>query len=436
MSKVCLTDIAKLDGMSEWRILKFSDCIKQINTGLNPRKNFSLGHGKNRYITAKNLTKLGIIDFENCDCIDDRAKQIIHRRSDIQIGDILLSSRAPIGQCHLIKDEPSDYEIGESIFSIRVNKSIVRPDYFCLYLSSDFFVQLAAKNVTGSIIQEIRIGDLMNIDVIVPPMDVQEKIANSINMIDKKLILNNSICSDLESMAKFLYDYWFVQFEFPNEEGKPYKSSGGKMVWNEELKRDIPEGWEVGNLSNNSLTKIIKPGINKFEGTKNYLETADVTESSYTKGEEVTFENRASRANMQPTKNSVWFAKMKDSVKHLLLNEEMQPLIERSIFSTGFLGLQCSSEGFEYIATYIKSEYFEKVKNKLAHGATQQAINNTDLKGIRIVIPSDEVLTEFHNRSKSIYSLISKKNIENKELADMKDFLLPLLMNGQVTVGE
>lgn len=435
MSKVCLTDIAKLDGMSEWRILKFSDCIKQINTGLNPRKNFSLGHGKNRYITAKNLTKLGIIDFENCDCIDDRAKQIIHRRSDIQIGDILLSSRAPIGQCHLIKDEPSDYEIGESIFSIRVNKSIVRPDYFCLYLSSDFFVQLAAKNVTGSIIQEIRIGDLMNIDVIVPPMDVQEKIANSINMIDKKLILNNSICSDLESMAKFLYDYWFVQFEFPNEEGKPYKSSGGKMVWNEELKRDIPEGWEVGNLSNNSLTKIIKPGINKFEGTKNYLETADVTESSYTKGEEVTFENRASRANMQPTKNSVWFAKMKDSVKHLLLNEEMQPLIERSIFSTGFLGLQCSSEGFEYIATYIKSEYFEKVKNKLAHGATQQAINNTDLKGIRIVIPSDEVLTEFHNRSKSIYSLISKKNIENKELADMKDFLLPLLMNGQVTVG-
>ena len=334
MSKVCLTDIAKLDGMSEWRILKFSDCIKQINTGLNPRKNFSLGHGKNRYITAKNLTKLGIIDFENCDCIDDRAKQIIHRRSDIQIGDILLSSRAPIGQCHLIKDEPSDYEIGESIFSIRVNKSIVRPDYFCLYLSSDFFVQLAAKNVTGSIIQEIRIGDLMNIDVIVPPMDVQEKIANSINMIDKKLILNNSICSDLESMAKFLYDYWFVQFEFPNEEGKPYKSSGGKMVWNEELKRDIPEGWEVGNLSNNSLTKIIKPGINKFEGTKNYLETADVTESSYTKGEEVTFENRASRANMQPTKNSVWFAKMKDSVKHLLLNEEMHPLIERSIFYT------------------------------------------------------------------------------------------------------
>lgn len=208
------------------------------------------------------------------------------------------------------------------------------------------------------------------------------------------------------------------------------------MVWNEELKREIPEGWKVCNLSNNELTKIIKPGIDKFEGTKNYLETADVTESNYTKGEEVTFENRASRANMQPTKNSVWFAKMKDSVKHLLINEEMQPLIERSIFSTGFLGLQCSSDSFEYIATYIKSEYFEKAKNKLAHGATQQAINNSDLRGIKIVIPCDEVLTEFHKRFKSIYSLISKKTIENKELIDMKDFLLPLLMNGQVTISK
>lgn len=127
---------------------------------------------------------------------------------------------------------------------------------------------------------------------------------------------------------------------------------------------------------------------------------------------------------------------MKDSVKHLLINEEMQPLIERSIFSTGFLGLQCSSDSFEYIATYIKSEYFEKAKNKLAHGATQQAINNSDLRGIKIVIPCDEVLTEFHKRFKSIYSLISKKTIENKELIDMKEFLLPLLMNGQVTISK
>lgn len=306
-------------------------------------------------------------------------------------------------------------------------------EYMCYFLSNLHLEKL----VTGSAVPTLNRNDIYPLEVLIETdVSKQKKIGALLKSIDSKISNNDSICQLLEKVVKLIYDYWFLQFEFPNEEGKPYKSSGGKMVWNEELKREIPEGWKVGNLSNNELTKIIKPGIDKFEGTKNYLETADVTESNYTKGEEVTFENRASRANMQPTKNSVWFAKMKDSVKHLLINEEMQPLIERSIFSTGFLGLQCSSDSFEYIATYIKSEYFEKAKNKLAHGATQQAINNSDLRGIKIVIPCDEVLTEFHKRFKSIYSLISKKTIENKELIDMKDFLLPLLMNGQVTISK
>lgn len=164
-----------------WKTLKFSDCIEQINTGLNPRNNFSLGSGTIKYITAKNLNRFGTIDFEDCAFITEEARHIIHRRSDLRVGDILFSSRAPIGQCHLIREEPDFYEIGESIFSIRVNSEVVSPDYFCLYLASDFFVKLAAKNVTGSIIQEMRIGDLMGTEVIIPPMVTQEKIAKSIH---------------------------------------------------------------------------------------------------------------------------------------------------------------------------------------------------------------------------------------------------------------
>lgn len=160
-----------------WRIVKFKDCITQLNTGLNPRDNFTLGNGSIKYITAKNLTKHGRIDFTKCDYIDERAKRIINKRSDIRIGDILFSSRAPIGQCHLIKEEPKSYDIGESIFAIRVNKEVVLPEYLCLYLASDYFVKAASKHTTGSIILEIRVGDLMNTDVIVPPKKVQESIA-------------------------------------------------------------------------------------------------------------------------------------------------------------------------------------------------------------------------------------------------------------------
>ena len=181
----------------EWKEVKFKDCIVSLNTGLNPRNNFVLGEGNLKYITAKNLTTYGTIDFNKSDVINEEAKRIIHKRSDIQIGDILLSSRAPIGHCHLIKEEPDYFDIGESIFSIRVNKNVVMPEYLCLYLASDFFVRLAAKQTTGSIIKEIRISDLMETKVIVPPLQIQMTISDCLNRIDRKLELNNKVNDNL-----------------------------------------------------------------------------------------------------------------------------------------------------------------------------------------------------------------------------------------------
>ena len=192
-----------------WQILKFSECIKQLNTGLNPRNHFSLGHGSLKYITAKNLTQFGTIDFSKCDFIDEQAKRIIHRRSDIQVGDILFSSRAPIGHCHLICEKPDDYDIGESIFSIRVNRKIILPDYLCLYMASDYFVRMASLHTTGSIIQEIRISDLMDTDVILPPMNEQRRIAECFKKIDRKIALNNKINDNLAQQAQLLFDFMF-----------------------------------------------------------------------------------------------------------------------------------------------------------------------------------------------------------------------------------
>lgn len=322
----------------------------------------------------------------------------------------------------------------DSIVGFTANKKVSSEIF--MYYVFEYLKQQIQNQASGSIQDNINIDYLTNLVLQVPDKQSQDNIVDILSTLDKKIINNEEIISKLKMMVETIYDYWFLQFEFPNEEGKPYKSSGGKMVWNEELQQEIPEGWKVENLSNNTLTKIIKPGIDKFEGTKNYLETADVVGVDYTEGEKITFENRVDRANMQPTKNSVWFAKMKDSVKHLFFNAEMRPLIEKSVLSTGFLGLQCSNESFEYISAYIESEYFEKVKDQLAHGATQQAINNTDLKYIRIVTPSDKVLNEFHEGTKNIYSLISQKKMENMELVSMRDFLLPLLMNGQVIINK
>lgn len=232
-----------------------------------------------------------------------------------------------------------------------------------------------------------------------------------------------------------MYDYWFTQFDFPDNNGKPYKASGGSMVYSEAAKRDIPMGWKTESVFSNSLTSIIKPGVDVFS-TKTYLATAEVNGTSISSGSIIEYETRESRANMQPTEYSVWFAKMKNSVKHLYLNPEMTSLINNSILSTGFCGLQCTESSFEYIASFIEHSYFETIKDTLAHGATQEAVNNDDLSGIALIIPSNSVLNLYHERTKSIYAQISNNICENQRLTALRDWLLPMLMNGQATIAD
>ena len=240
---------------------------------------------------------------------------------------------------------------------------------------------------------------------------------------------------NLQQQIKLLYDYWFTQFDFPDEKGKPYKSSGGAMYRPKNTPYAVPNGWIVENVYQNTLTSIIKPGVKPFK-TKTYLATAEVNGTTISDGTIIEFATRESRANMQPLVNSVWFAKMKNSVKHLYLNSHMKQLIENSILSTGFCGLQCSETSFEYMASFIEHSYFEMIKDTLAHGATQEAVNNDDLAGIALVIPSERVLAAYHKLTKDIYAQISHNICENQELIRLRDWLLPMLMNGQATISD
>lgn len=234
-------------------------------------------------------------------------------------------------------------------------------------------------------------------------------------------------------MLATLYDYWFVQFNFPDENGRPYRSSGRKMVWNERLKREIPDGWGVASIIENPFAEVIKPGVSRFD-TKTYLATADVNGTSVGSGTPVQYETRETRANMEPSIHSVWFAKMKTSVKHLFFSESMKPVVDTSILSTGFLGLQCSETSFEYISSFISSPFFEAMKDQLAHGATQEAVNNDDLRFIPLLVPDERVVSAFHEKARESYWVMGSNVIENKTLASLRDWLLPMLMNEQATV--
>ena len=305
---------------------------------------------------------------------------------------------------------------------------------YYLFMTKSVREQLE-RSSSGTKVKHTSPEKIYDVEVEIPDVISQQKIANLLWSVDEKIANNKAINDNLEQQLMLLYDYWFTQFDFPDNDGNPYQTSGGKMVWNDTLKRNIPENWKVQSVISNCLSSIIKPGVEIFN-TKTYLATADVKGTSISTGTIVDYDGRESRANMQPSINSVWFAKMKNSIKHLYLNKEMEPIISSSILSTGFCGLQCNEISFEYIASYVSNAYFEIHKDMLAHGATQEAVNNDDLAGVHIIIPEDTVLRAYHETTQAIYAQISKNICENQELVKLRDWLLPTLMNGQATISD
>lgn len=321
----------------------------------------------------------------------------------------------------------------QQINSITEIKEEYNPYYVYYWLcgKKEYLFSIASVTRTPILSKSV----LEEVLVPLPEKKQQDNVVNILLRIDKKIALNEQINDNLEQQLMLLYDYWFTQFDFPDKDSNPYQTSGGKMVWNDTLKRNIPENWKVQSVISNCLSSIIKPGVEIFN-TKIYLATADVKGTSISTGTIVDYDGRESRANMQPSINSVWFAKMKNSIKHLYLNKEMQPIISSSILSTGFCGLQCKEISFEYIASYVSNAYFEIHKDMLAHGATQEAVNNDDLTGVHIIIPEDTVLHAYHETTQAIYAQISKNICENQELVKLRDWLLPMLMNGQATISD
>lgn len=278
----------------------------------------------------------------------------------------------------------------------------------------------------------LSVNTLSKLKIDLPDLEVQNKVFHLLKTIDDKVMLNSLIISELESLAKTIYNYWFLQFEFPNDEGKPYKSSGGKMVWNDELNGEIPVDWGVFNFTNTKLCKLIQPGVEMFT-FKNYLATSNVNYENITDGTWIQYNNRETRANMQPIEKSVWFAKMKNSIKHISIPSNSDWFTEKYILSTGFVGLRCSEVSFAYIHSIVNSYNFEKRKDILAHGATQEAVNNEDLKNMKYVLPKTDILSLYALKIDAVLKLKFNMIRENQVLSSLLDFLRPILINGQAT---
>ena len=410
---------------------KLIDCCEFISDGdhLPPTKSDS----GVPFITISNITGQNKLSFEDTMFVPESYYNGLNENKKAQKGDILYSVVGSFGKPVYV-DFDKQMVFQRHIAILRPKRNVNARFIYYTMLNPQFY-KLVDKLAICCSQRTVTLDTLRNIEVNLPDKDIQDKMVGILSLIDEKIANNNAINDNLEQQLMLLYDYWFTQFDFPDNDGNPYQTSGGKVVWNDTLKRNIPENWKVQSVISNCLSSIIKPGVEIFN-TKTYLATADVKGTSISTGTIVDYDGRESRANMQPSINSVWFAKMKNSVKHLYLNKEMQPIISSSILSTGFCGLQCNEISFEYIASYVSNAYFEIHKDMLAHGATQEAVNNDDLAGVHIIIPEDTVLRAYHEATQAIYAQISKNICENQELFKLRDWLLPMLMNGQATISD
>ena len=421
--------------MSKLTKYKFSD-LYEMSSGISSSK-AQAGHGSpfvsfstvfNNYFLPEELSDLMNTSLKEQEIYSVKKDDVFITRTSETVDALAMS-------CVAIKDYP------KATFSGFVKRlrpkttGIVYSKYIAFFLRSKYFRKVLDCNTIMTLRASFNEDIFSFLYVYLPDYEEQVRIGDLLYKMEMKVRTNNKINDNLEQQVAAIYDYWFTQFDFPNANGEPYCSSGGQMVWNDTLKKNIPERWKVQSVISNRLASVIKPGIEVFD-TKIYLATADVKGTTLSVGTIIDYGGRESRANMQPSVNSVWFAKMKNSIKHLNLNKEMQPVISNTILSTGFCGLQCSEESFEYIASYIANPYFEIHKDMLAHGATQEAINNDDLAGVHIIVPSDAVLHAYHEITQPIYAQISKNICENQELVKLRDWLLPMLMNGQATISD
>ena len=272
---------------------------------------------------------------------------------------------------------------------------------------------------------------LSAIDIEYLPLEKQNQIVASLASIDEKIKVNRQINDNLEAMAKQLYDYWFVQFDFPNEEGKPYKSSGGTMVWNEKLKREIPQGWFVEKMG--KCTTILLGGtpdtndISLWGNGYNWLNSGEVAEFPILKSEKnITSKGLEKSATVLAPKGSVTLSITRHLRPSILcidacINQSVVAILENKKISK------------EYIYPLLSRDIPRLMS--LRTGAQQPHINKETVEAINVVLPPANIMGAYINQAESIYDAIFNNAREVEELTKQRDELLPLLMNGQASVN-
>jgi type I restriction enzyme, S subunit len=378
-------------------------------------------------ITSKHI-KGRNIDFDTAYLISESDFNKINERSAVNQWDVIVSMIGEYcGFCYIERNQVIDYAVKN--VGLYKAGSKLEAEWLYYYLTSPIGKQYLNSVKSGSSQPYLTLGGLRSLPILKPDNLIKKnQIVKVLSDLDKKIELNNKINAELEAVAKLIYDYWFVQFDFPDANGKPYKSSGGKMVFNDELKREIPDGWEAGTLLDiATFTNGI--ACQKYRPTENedFYKVIKIREMGAGFTEKSEFVSQEIPEKVVVNNGDILFS--------------WSATLDVKIWTGGTGGL--NQHIFKVTSSkYSRTYYYFEVLRYLQHfkmiaelrKTTMGHITQDHLKQSRISIAPNKLIDNLHQIIAPILNKVVKNSEENQNLIELRDWLLPMLMNGQVTI--
>ena len=402
--------------MSKLKTYKFNK-LYDFSSGISSKPE-QAGHGS-PFVSFSVVFNNYFLPNELYDLMDTSEKE--QKTYSIKKGDILLTRTSETinelaMSCVSLNDYPKATYSGFVKRLRPLQKDITYDKFMGFYLRSDLFRKTMSNNAVMTLRASLNEQIFSYLDLVLPEYNEQVKIGNLLHLLNKKIELNNKINKELESMAKTLYDYWFVQFDFPDINGKPYKSSGGKMVYNQELKREIPDGWEVKKLGDYAEIK------------RGDLITAKETLEGNIKvvAAGINYSYLHSKSNRE--KNTITISGSGANAGHI--NFWREP-----IFAS-----DCTTvRGKNDIDTIMILHHLSLLQDYIysqAKGSALPHVYPEDIKQLYYVVPYEQLLNEYKKIVLSSNDKVAINQQQKKKLVKLRDWLLPMLMNGQVSVKD
>ena len=340
-------------------------------------------------------------------------------------GDILISAAGTIGKTVIFDGEDSYFQ-DSNIVWIENDESKVTNQFLYYFLQTNPFITTNGSTIKRLYNDNLRDTKIPN----VPSIQQQNQITDVLGTLDKKIQINNQINQELEAMAKTLYDYWFVQFDFPDQNGKPYKSSGGKMVYHPELKREIPEGWGVAKL--NEVVDLISGypfSSNDYVTSGKYkLYTIKNVQDGYTVDKVDNYLDflPSNMSHECQLRRGDLIMSLTGNVGRVGMVYEDDVLLNQRVLKLNPINKTHKS----FIYSFFRSDVTKAHLENMSTGTSQKNLSPIDIGNMMIPFPSESLLSKFLDN----LNMLENNLVENQQLTKLRDWLLPMLMNGQVKV--